>query len=205
LTSDPTLNPDATLLLGHTSVLTAHVLSPDGKRIITADRDEHIRVSRFPQSFVVERYLFGSQGFVSALHIPKIKQGVLISGGGEDKLRIWDWREGKLLGSVGIWEAVLPHRRVRCGMRKVRTTKDGAKRRKVEVDEEEVRQNVAKSSEAGSRDVKDDVDQGTDPDQAGFYDAPEGWFLPTGQGVCIRKIDSLVINGQTIILFYSEG
>lgn len=53
-------NPsNGTLVLGHTSLLTSFVLTEDEKFIISADRDEHIRVSWYPQGYVIERYCLG--------------------------------------------------------------------------------------------------------------------------------------------------
>jgi len=53
-------NPSAgTLILGHTSLLTVFLLSPDETHIITADRDEHIRVSWFPQGYTIESFCLG--------------------------------------------------------------------------------------------------------------------------------------------------
>lgn len=53
-------NPSGgTLILGHTSLLTTFLLSPDETHIITADRDEHIRVSWFPQGHTIESFCLG--------------------------------------------------------------------------------------------------------------------------------------------------
>jgi tRNA (guanine-N(7)-)-methyltransferase subunit TRM82 len=49
------------LILGHTSFLTAFLLSADEKYIITADRDEHVRVSWYPQGYTVEIYCLGHE------------------------------------------------------------------------------------------------------------------------------------------------
>lgn len=47
------------LILGHASLLTNCLLTPDEKFIITADRDEHIRVSWYPDGYVIESFCLG--------------------------------------------------------------------------------------------------------------------------------------------------
>lgn len=174
LQSDPTLNPDATYLLGHVSVITASILSPDQKYIITADRDEHIRVSNFPKSYIIDRYLFGSDGFISALHIPDDRPTTLISAGGEQYMRIWNWQTGALESKVDIWGAVLPHRRVRSSMRRLRKNKKK-------------------------------VEEKSELEETSFYHSPEGWVLPGGQGVCVKKIQTIRVGEETMVVFFSEG
>jgi tRNA (guanine-N(7)-)-methyltransferase subunit TRM82 len=101
------------LQLGHVSIVTdvlfATAPSPSGGRrrgyIITADKDEHIRVSRAPpQAYVAEGFCLGHKRFVSRLCLAE--EEVLASAGGEDDVFGWRWREGKLAGRVGIAGAV---------------------------------------------------------------------------------------------------
>ncbi|EIW68303.1 hypothetical protein TREMEDRAFT_69302 [Tremella mesenterica DSM 1558] len=179
LNSDPTLNPDADFLLGHVSILTSHVLSMDGKHIITSDRDEHIRISRYPQSFVIERFLFGSESFVSALCIPPRRPEILLSAGGEGVMRVWGWETGRLIGNIELYEGILPCRKVRAGMRR---DARASKRMKM--------------SSSTNKDVEKEEE---------FYVAPEGWRLPSGQGVCIKKIQVIQIESQDVVVFFSEG
>ena len=47
------------LILGHASPLTAFLLTNDEKYIVTADRDEHIRVSWYPMGYNIEMYCLG--------------------------------------------------------------------------------------------------------------------------------------------------
>ncbi len=63
LVSHPSAS-NGTLILGHTSLLTTFLLSPDEKYIITADRDEHIRVSWYPQGYCIETFCLGSTKLV---------------------------------------------------------------------------------------------------------------------------------------------
>ncbi|KAH9926247.1 WD40-repeat-containing domain protein [Epithele typhae] len=102
-------NPsNGTLILGHASLVTTFVLTPDERYIITADRDEHIRVSWFPQGYAVERYCLGHKKFVNALHIPPSKPNVLVSGGGDPVLKVWDWMTGALFVDVPVQEVAEP-------------------------------------------------------------------------------------------------
>jgi tRNA (guanine-N(7)-)-methyltransferase subunit TRM82 len=181
--ADPTLNPEATYLLGHVSVLTSHILTEDkeGKWLITADRDEHIRVTRYPNTYVIDKYLFGSDGFVSSIHIPVGSPELLLSAGGEGVMRIWNWKTGKQVGSVDIAESVLPCRRARSSLRKDKRKLKGKKAP------------IPSESEGENSGEKD------------FYHVPEGWMLPSGQGILIRRITTTQVEGAIIVLFYSEG
>ncbi|THY77483.1 hypothetical protein D6C86_00540 [Aureobasidium pullulans] len=90
------------LLLGHVSMLTDVQFATgevEGKTrgyIITADRDEHIRVSRGPpQAHIVERFCLGHKEFISKVCLLS-RTKLLVSGGGDDWLGLWDWRAGSL-------------------------------------------------------------------------------------------------------------
>lgn len=100
------------LLLGHTSLLTDFCLTLDEKYIITSDRDEHIRVSWYPQSYVIESFCLGHKKFVSSLHIPPSQPSQLISGGGDHSLKVWDWLTGTLQHEIRIDQVVLPYIKV---------------------------------------------------------------------------------------------
>lgn len=93
------------LLLGHVSMLTDITLVTLKNRsyIITADRDEHIRISRgIPQSHVIESFCLGHTEFVSRLCIPNERPNLLISGGGEDEVYVWEWLFGKLSSKADL-------------------------------------------------------------------------------------------------------
>lgn len=104
-----------TLLLGHVSMLTAitvgQAVSPQiGIRreyIITADRDEHIRVSRgVPQAHVIENFCLGHEDFVKALCVLPGNPSRLVSGGGDDDILVWDWLKGTLVSRAEVLKYV---------------------------------------------------------------------------------------------------
>lgn len=90
------------LLLGHVSLLTDLKIATgivDGEPrpfILTADRDEHIRVSRgIPQSHVIHTFCFGATEFITKLCIVPWAPQVLVAGNGEPSLRVYDWQNGE--------------------------------------------------------------------------------------------------------------
>lgn len=91
------------LLLGHVSMLTDLVYAELDSRsyIITADRDEHIRISRGqPQAHIIEGFCFGHSAFINQLCLTP--SGRLVSGGGDDHLYVWDWQNYRLVEQLSI-------------------------------------------------------------------------------------------------------
>lgn len=98
------------LIIGHVSMLTDVVCATVGSRsyILTADRDEHIRVSRgLPQAHIIEGFCQGHEGFISRLCLTK--SGCLISGGGDPYLYMWDWLSYRIMEKIPLKEPLLDH------------------------------------------------------------------------------------------------
>ncbi|KAE8258807.1 hypothetical protein A4X13_0g1438 [Tilletia indica] len=137
---DDPQDPWAAPRFGHASMLTAILLlgaspsSSDSKiaqHIVTADRDEHIRISRWgPQraGWVVENYLLGSSAFVGALALLPThlfaaglsstgsggeSAGLLLASDGGRVIRVWDYLQNdsasQIVASVDVSAAILPH------------------------------------------------------------------------------------------------
>ncbi|KAM6140981.1 LOW QUALITY PROTEIN: tRNA (guanine-N(7)-)-methyltransferase non-catalytic subunit WDR4 [Pterocles gutturalis] len=84
---------DGKLELGHLSLLLDVVLSPDDRYIVTADRDEKIRVS-CKAPYCIVSYCLGHTEFVSKiLVIPNYP--VLLSASGDSTLRLWKYKSGE--------------------------------------------------------------------------------------------------------------
>ena len=96
----PTLDKQS-VLLGHTSsVLTGIAVAPSGTLIATCDRNEKVRVSRFPQCAVVESFCLGHETFVSGCAF--LSETELVSSGGDGALRLWDPATGACAARVVV-------------------------------------------------------------------------------------------------------
>ncbi|KAJ3045736.1 WD repeat-containing protein 4 [Rhizophlyctis rosea] len=95
-------NGKEALILGHVSMLTDMAMSADGKHIITADRDEKIRVSQYPLSYEIETFCLGHRSFISHLHLLSFAPDVLLSGGGDPALLSWDFASGEIIQKIEL-------------------------------------------------------------------------------------------------------
>jgi len=94
------------LLLGHTaSMLTSVKVVRDGgkSRILTSDRDEKVRVTSFPNTFIIEGFLLGHEAFVSSMDAAT-RDGVTrcATCGGDGTVRLWDYSNFEELASVSV-------------------------------------------------------------------------------------------------------
>ena len=104
------VNFDKQLILGHVSLLTdilcATLTQDSGRKrnfIITSDRDEHIRVSRgMPHAFIIENYCLGHTAFVSKICLVPPMPELVLSGGGDDFLILWNWSTGEIRQYVDL-------------------------------------------------------------------------------------------------------
>ncbi|MCJ1479776.1 tRNA (guanine-N(7)-)-methyltransferase non-catalytic subunit trm82 [Lambiella insularis] len=121
-TEKKSLDFDHELLLGHVSLLTDLVYvtvsnsileSPDERSyLLSSDRDEHIRVSRgLPQAHITEGFCLEHSEFVSKLCIPPWNTNLLISGGGNDFLLVWNWLESRVRQKVELQTLVAAFQR----------------------------------------------------------------------------------------------
>jgi tRNA (guanine-N(7)-)-methyltransferase subunit TRM82 len=105
------------LLLGHTaSILTGMQVSPSSKKnqqfILTADRDEKVRVSHFPEAHIIHGYLLGHSAFISAMDavtavtkddgVNEDRRTLCLTASGDGTVRLWDYELCKEVGMVPV-------------------------------------------------------------------------------------------------------
>ncbi|XP_065597714.1 tRNA (guanine-N(7)-)-methyltransferase non-catalytic subunit WDR4 [Cyrtonyx montezumae] len=81
--------------LGHLSMLLDVALSPDDRYILTADRDEKIRVSLTKAPYNIESYCLGHEEFVSKILVVPNYPDLLLSASGDCTLRLWKYESGE--------------------------------------------------------------------------------------------------------------
>lgn len=95
--------------LGHYSVVTDMIMIPaegaNGGYIATCDKDEKIRVSRWPHAYDIVSYCMGHSQYVTTLALIRNEQqklDALVSGGGDGKIFVWNYLSGVALAEVDL-------------------------------------------------------------------------------------------------------
>ncbi|XP_063201106.1 tRNA (guanine-N(7)-)-methyltransferase non-catalytic subunit WDR4 isoform X3 [Chroicocephalus ridibundus] len=83
------------LELGHLSLLLDVALSADDQYILTADRDEKIRVSLAKAPYYIVSYCLGHKEFVSKILVIPNYPDLLLSASGDSTLRLWEYKSGE--------------------------------------------------------------------------------------------------------------
>lgn len=78
------------LLLGHVSMLFDMCVAQAGENsfVITCDRDEHIRVTHYPNTYDIESYMLKHTSYVSQL---ALQGDTVFSAGGDGRIIRWKW------------------------------------------------------------------------------------------------------------------
>ncbi|GAA6017727.1 hypothetical protein JCM8202_000396 [Rhodotorula sphaerocarpa] len=114
-------------ILGHVSMLTSMALIPADHSnglphdwIATGDRDEHIRISRYPKGYTIEKYAWGSKSLVSALlylpvpataadAISSAPGPLLLAAGGDPTIQVYSLPSADLVTRFAVDTLLLPY------------------------------------------------------------------------------------------------
>lgn len=94
LTNSSKDGSNSRLLLGHTASMLSAVDVIDNRLLITADRDEKLRISPFPNTHLIEAYLLGHGEFISCFQVSP-DRNTMGSGSGDKTLRLWNMKSFK--------------------------------------------------------------------------------------------------------------
>lgn len=87
-------NSQVKLLMGHLSVITDLKLTKNEKYLLTADRDEKVRISSFKNSYNIKSFLLGHKEFVSQIELID-EDRKIVSASGDSKVFLWDFETAK--------------------------------------------------------------------------------------------------------------
>ena len=86
--SEDDVDGETELLFGHLAAVSTAIYSPARDMLVSADRDEKIRLTRFPKVWNIESFLFGHKRYVSSL--AWFGADGLVSAGADGMIVLWD-------------------------------------------------------------------------------------------------------------------
>ena len=78
------------LMFGHISAISMSLYSTKRNLLVSADRDEKIRIARYPRADIIESFLLKHRRYVSHLVWGNEDHTVLVSGGADGQIIEWD-------------------------------------------------------------------------------------------------------------------
>jgi len=91
-------------ILGHCSLILDTVISNDNRLIFTADRDEKIRCSKFPEAHQIEYFLLGHSHAVVGIALFNHDQNML-SIGVDGTIKLWNLQDQKCAKTWNVFQA----------------------------------------------------------------------------------------------------
>ncbi|KAJ2813175.1 tRNA (guanine-N(7)-)-methyltransferase non-catalytic subunit trm82, partial [Coemansia sp. 'formosensis'] len=89
------------VLLGHVSNLCAVDFSFHEKPyVLTCDRDEKLRVSKYPNSYNIQAFGLGHTEFITSVAPARFALDNAVTGSGDGSMRLWNMHTGELLQTV---------------------------------------------------------------------------------------------------------
>lgn len=96
----PDIARDIKTLLGHTtSMLTQLAINKDSSLLLTADRDEKIRVSAFPRTSLIQSYCLGHAASLTEVATSSLTPDLAVSTSLDNTIKLWSISSGELLAS----------------------------------------------------------------------------------------------------------
>ncbi|CAH0484604.1 unnamed protein product [Peronospora farinosa] len=96
----PDVARDLKTLLGHTtSMVTDVAVNHNSSLLLTADRDEKLRVSRFPNATIIESYCLGHTASLTKLACSSVTPELVVTTSMDNTLKLWNMMTGKLLAT----------------------------------------------------------------------------------------------------------
>ncbi|KAF2072799.1 hypothetical protein CYY_005873 [Polysphondylium violaceum] len=93
---------DENLSFGHYSSIIDLKFSKCQNYLFSADRDEKIRVSKFPNSFDIEIFCLGHKKYITEVLVVPNKPELLVTGSGDGTIKVWNWKQGKCLQTLDL-------------------------------------------------------------------------------------------------------
>ncbi|KAJ1935394.1 hypothetical protein GGF37_006011 [Kickxella alabastrina] len=102
----PTVSEGPTeMLLGHVSILCSLGFSYGSPTyVLSCDRDEKLRVSKYPNAYNIEAFGLGHREFVTSVATAEFAPTVAVTGSGDGTVRLWRISTGELLQTIELAE-----------------------------------------------------------------------------------------------------